>query len=238
MNTISNICYQLADTTDKKEIIKTRIKSLISPIKHLILAGNIGNIYNQDNLKDILTFLRSYVNIDKYIFYVPGYHEYENCKNNLETTYEVDKKLQELCKQCGIEFLQTTAIEGPEFVILGCTLWSLITQDAYSIVDKSLNIFQSKRQYTDLHCEQTYWLHKCLNKNRYTKKKLIVITYHSPSEQTVTSEQKQSGLDTMIASTLDYLVEKSDMWFFGNSTISINTYILKTPLISRNMNEL
>lgn len=236
MNTIGNIFYDFADTMEKKETIKLYLNSIIIPNKNLLLAGNICNIYYQEELKDILTYLRTLVNTSNHIFYVPGYHEYKNCKQYLDTTHTVDIKLQKICKQCGVEFLQLDAIEGTDFVIISCTLWSLITKDAYDSLEQSLNIFKNRQEYLDLHYEHSYWLQKTINKNKNTNKKLIVMTHHSPSIKNITFKLNAIAMAHHSASTLDYLVEQVDMWVYGNSNEPVNVLILGTPLISNPVN--
>ena len=81
----------------------------VEGVENLILAGDIGSIYQIDALKH---FFISCKNIFKNILYVPGNNEYYLREGfSVKTKKELDCDLEKLCSETGILLLNNSYIE-------------------------------------------------------------------------------------------------------------------------------
>ena len=166
--------------------------------KYLLLPGDICNISHPQ----FFTFL-DYCSINwKYVFYVPGNHEYYvNKKCYTELSQEYSKKIREKYKN--VYWLDNDFIflEEEDINIYGTTFWTPppfgSKYQARAIVNdyKSITYFneiKGYREYIDLNHVQSFSnesFNKLQNYLNDTTKKTIVIT-HFPPNRTGTSDPR------------------------------------------------
>lgn len=206
---ISDIHLEFLNSNNVK-----KISEKILPIASiLILSGDIGNPYKM--LYKI--FLRNMSRKFEKIFLICGNHEYyENYIN--ETKIQVDK----VCKEFdNIVFLDNSSYEYNNYLFIGTTLWSKVTNDAYEINDTiSINNF-TPSDYNILHNNAKEFL---LSTLKNTDKDVIIITHHLPSLSLI-HEQYLNDDDMLInqwfASDCDDVFmnnsTKIKAWFYGHT---------------------
>jgi sulfur relay (sulfurtransferase) DsrF/TusC family protein len=209
----------------------------------LILAGDIGYPSTLTTPhKNYEIFLDECSKIFKHIILIAGNHEYYS---DYAMTVE-ENKIRELVKKYNnIYFLQKDEIVIDDIVILGCTLWTYIP-DKYKFHIKSMMNDYKKITYIEdgkeyffnheynnkLNKEHIQWLFDRVEK--YSDKKIIVITHHLPSWKMI-HEKYLISKDSVImswafANNLDELIEKNEnicYWICGHSHRSMHKRIGK-----------
>lgn len=191
---------------------------------------------------------------NKEIVTVAGNHEYygETCPHHL-------KRLQEKAAQYDkVHFLENQAVEIGGVVFLGCTLWTdfrlwesgpfagLYTKtEALWEADNGMNdyrriaFFDGRRHRklmpndsVRLHLDSVRWLRDQFDGHR--GRKIVVVTHHAPSFQSVPDTYEQDVLSAAYASHLDDLVEQSGalLWVHGHTHERCDYMIGKTRVIA------
>lgn len=194
---------------------------IIPCAKNLILAGDIGSLYQLDTLKTF--FISCKQNFENIIF-VPGNNEYYSREGfQMKTLKELDEDLEMLCKETGIILLNNSYIETNEFIIFGSTWWSYIP-DTLSMrihIEKGRQINSDDFNY--LHCVARKSLNKVIEQKG--DKKLIVVSHYCPTKiGTMNLHHKKDDFINLIpyyfASSEKYL--KKDIvhtWIFGHTHV-------------------
>ena len=188
----------------------------------LVCAGDIGSPFT----KIYTQFLQKMVQKYKYVILVPGNHEYYQHSQVLNLTHprpmsEVEQKIEGLCKELGVIFLQKSSVKIEGVLFLGCTLWGDPTSsggedwwneryDAKHVAD-----FKSVDDYLRLHQDHRDWLTTQLR--RKSKLKRVVVTHHLPSYELIEPKFKDSPKNGYYTSNSDELVKKADLWFAGHT---------------------
>jgi Icc-related predicted phosphoesterase len=123
------------------------------------------------------------------VILVPGNHEYYDRHKDVSLN-SVDAMIEKECKKLGITFLNKNYVDikvpnGSEkffesYRILGCTLWSEATKEAYKGMNDRLKAILNHDELLKVHHEHCVWLKKHLQICKEKNVKAIVITHHLP----------------------------------------------------------
>jgi UDP-2,3-diacylglucosamine pyrophosphatase LpxH len=119
------------------------------------------------------------------IILIPGNHEYYD-RDKKATLDDVDRVIEKECDKLGITFLNKNYVMIPEYftkdryAVLGCTLWSEATKEAYCNMNDRLKAILSHTELLQTHKEHKEWLKKTLSKLHKKGIKTILVTHHLP----------------------------------------------------------
>ncbi len=206
----------------------------------LVLAGDIGVVPLKTDLEnkfELLRFqyfkrtFRIYKRFFTHIVFTAGNHSYYGCKTDM--TY-VDNKLNELCSELGVHYLQSNTVRIEKLLFIGCTLWSYITEEAYLKMNDSRTVFKDRADYNALNRKHTNWLISNLD-GIESNDKVVVVTHHLPSYKLIHPIYKGSTINSGFANHLDVLFEahqdKIQAWICGHTHKKINTSINDVPVL-------
>lgn len=178
----------------------------------------------------------------KPVIYVPGNHEYYG------DTYQLLRdKMQEESAGSNVHLLDCGKYEQDDVVILGATLWTdfLLLGDqslAMLTVEDGMNDFKKIRtlpQYRkfrpldalQIHSREKGWLEKEIQ--AAAGKKIVVVTHHLPSLQSVPEEYRTFPISAGYASNLDDLVARSGaaLWIHGHTHNACDYMIGETRVL-------
>jgi Icc-related predicted phosphoesterase len=157
------------------------------------------------------------------VILVPGNHEYYD-RDKSVCLEDVDAMIEKTCKKLGITFLNKNYVEIKNHVILGCTLWSEATKEAYKGMNDNLKAILSHDELLKVHCEHYVWLKTQLEKCKEKNLEAIVITHHLPLMELTHPKYLQpqyKPLNSAYASKLNSLFElysnKLRLWVCGHT---------------------
>jgi Icc-related predicted phosphoesterase len=162
--------------------------------KFLVLAGNIGCSVAFDILAKFLILCKKKY---EHVIYVPGNHEYINCKFDKAS---IDAKLEKLCNNCKVTYLHknSVVIDGVRFI--GDTLWSMEYTDKV-ISEYPQDVFEHKIDYISAHVESFQFIQKELFASMDTPEPVVVVTHYVPTRKLLkTSDKKEEIIYTDIIS--------------------------------------
>jgi Icc-related predicted phosphoesterase len=164
------------------------------------------------------------------VILVPGNHEYYD-RDKSVCLEDIDAMIENECKKLGITFLNKNYVEiknpkdspNPKsYRILGCTLWSEATKEAYKGMNDNLKAILSHDELLKVHCEHRDWLKIQLQKCKEKNLEAIVITHHLPLMELTHPKYLQpqyKPLNSAYASKLNSLFEdlgaKAPAWGHG-----------------------
>jgi len=201
----------------------------------LILAGDIGypecSIYKE--------FINYCSKAFESVILIAGNHEYYSKKS----IPEINKLISEIIS-CydNVNFLNNNYIIMDNCVILGTTLWSMISKkEMLSVITclSDLKKIHSKcnkkldiNAYNKMHIKNYIWLKKTMDD--FEGKKIIVVSHHLPSFELINNKYKNSKINSAFASKLDHLFANVSCWIFGHSHSSCETtkngcYLISNP---------
>lgn len=140
---------------------------------NLAMLGDIGNPFSKSYYDIIEIQSNRYNNV----YIIAGNHEYYNP----HTVSEVHCRIRStVAKFDNVFFLDRDTVTRDDVDIHGCTLWSMITDRASTI----LNDYRQTRFTPDdtrkWHLRDTRWLTQAINKSREQGRKCIVLTHYGP----------------------------------------------------------
>ncbi|MCJ1242530.1 hypothetical protein MMC14_010538 [Varicellaria rhodocarpa] len=140
---------------------------------------------------------------------------------------EADHLIAEVCAAhpAKLHYLNKSSYEvNDTFVILGCTLWSHVTNKqrlmVYSMLADHRCITQwSVARNNEVHAAELAWLKAALAQIEEAGKKAIVLTHHAPScRGTSAPEHNDSPISSAFGTDLDYLLKPPIvLWMFGHT---------------------
>ncbi len=184
---------------------------------------------------------------EKDIVYVAGNHEFYH-----HDYYQLLDDLRSAALKYDIHFLENNEIVLGGVRILGSTLWTnymatvnMVQNNAMTLAENSLadhrliklddkhsntGFFTARNAY-ELHCSSVKWLDKKLLQESFEGKTLVV-THHGPSIECAHKWFGHNDLGSAFYSSLDYLLEASDVWVYGHTHSNLNAMVEGTRLIS------
>lgn len=191
----------------------------------LILAGDVC-----DSCLTGIEFIRDVCSRFKHVLYVFGNHEYY--KQSIDGAKDV------LLRQIGskpdnLHILDCDTFEVDDVMFVGATLWTDLNNfdpTTTHLVSRGLNdcrLIRAKQDndvlfrgqlWTDLHCKHRDYIDIMCTSAKQQNKRVVVITHHAPSLQSVHDVFKGSDINGGFASNLDWLFEKHDIlyWIHGH----------------------
>lgn len=205
------------------EFRNNSFKNLIKPSAPILfLLGDIcvcGTNDDWNTFKKFLTFLSPQF---KYIFFVPGNHEYYTSSKNItnsETISGINLKIKKFIKTLGnvyalIDSAIKMTINEIKYVFIGTTLWSYIEPKNYKLINSSMNDYSSIwvqndkiidtdkkpnrfRHYnvhdmSKLHIKSVKFINRTLKKIN-TDETAILLTHHKPiRDEPITNKISQA----------------------------------------------
>ena len=197
----------------------------------LIMAGDIGSIYRYNQLYH---FLEKVANMFTYVLYVPGNWEYYMLPNYTPLTInELNNRLNSLSVIKNLYILNTSSIIIDNVCFVGCTLWSDLK---ISLPHYIVKIFKMNTSfYSYKHSKDKNFITDMTNYCKENNIKMVVITHHCPSYETLQKWKKKDKFTSLYASNLDYMLDKNliDTWICGHVHINFDFYSEKgTRVIS------
>lgn len=221
----------------KNEKCVNPFKYITPSAEYLILAGDIGSLYNPLQL---YIFLKKLSPFYKAIFFTPGNHEYYRLDSNthlsLANLEKRMKQMEEIIPNLFLLDKQTYYFPKQNFCLTGATLWSRIrggsTIPAYIVKIRDFNT----RRYNERHTKELNYLIDCARYCNGKKIKLVAVTHHCPSKIMV--KDKKTNFKELYATDLNHILHKKyfDCWIFGHIHKNFDTLSPgKTRLVSNQL---
>lgn len=222
---MSNNLYEFQLASDihieKRYPEKLSITDFITPCcKSLILAGDIGSIYYEDQLNWFFQTCKE--NFETVIF-VPGNNEYYSRDGFEQVTFtELNKRIAKICNETGVILLNNSYLETEDLIIFGSTWWSGIP-DQLSMRIKIDDHHITADEFNCLHYVSKISLNRVLAIKG--SKRILVITHYCPTKLgTMNSHHKKDDFVSLVpyyfASSEKYLKSGIiDAWIFGHTHV-------------------
>ena len=213
----------------------------------LIVAGDLGVAGDGMNGGSRLNFeykamLEYFAKRWNYVILVPGNHEYYD-RNKHCSLNDVDNMIRKECDKLGIVFLNKDSVvidldpkasTGSKVLkLIGCTLWSEATFEAYKGMNDKLKAILSHSELLKTHKEHKDWLSKELKKSKKRGEEVIVVTHHLPLQalthpkyltdrykalnSAYASNLEDIIMDCKIKSAKEYESSVIERWFCGHT---------------------
>jgi hypothetical protein len=211
-----------------------KLYPVISPDEILIIAGDLGvagsGVTKLSMNEEYRSMLQYFAKRWNTVILIPGNHEYYDRDRYCKLEH-VDAMIEFECKKLGIVFLNKNAIkikeserslersskesEQSSIYILGCTLWSEATPQAYKGMNDKLKAILSHKELISTHNEHKDWLeysiHNIQRKDKHAK--ILVITHHLPLYELTHPKYltpKYKPLNSAYASDLSLLIDSTN----------------------------
>ena len=211
----------------------------------LVLAGDISTPHKwEKNSYVALTqkaFFNRVCNEFGHVIYVPGNHEhYHGDVNETETILK-----NELAQYDNVTFGTHVEYDGGDFAIVGNTLWTDFDKGnpiVMNAANRGMNDFHivhnGSHRYTSEDAMRRHLIAKFdLSESAYkfADKKLIVVSHHLPSYQSIDEYFRDSYLNGAFASHLDEFMQeiKAAVWIHGHSHAPMDMMIGMTRVIRK-----
>lgn len=198
-------------------------KSKGNGAKYLFLAGDIAN-----NVKSLEGFLKKCISEGEWekIFYVPGNHEYYGKDKNLPVATFNYRNI----KVDNVHCLHHNVIELPEIIVMGATLWSVLSPSIFENMNDSRKIRYNYKKVTlhqiiNMHDIDVNYINNTLNDyiKSENNKKILCMTHHAPSYSLKEENDDDDNSDNSgYYSICDNLIMKSNYWLYGHTHIPMN----------------
>lgn len=190
----------------------------------LILAGDIGSLYNICQLKQLLGQACS-----KYskVIYVAGNHEYYTEKNHDELSFkELYQRLRSLEQDfSNLKILEKEYVIIDGYCIAGCTMWSdcKVKIPPYIVRIRDINYL-----YRKLYSESVTFIKSTIEMCQKRGYKLLMVTHHPPSYDCINPIQNGDAYISLYASALDHLLKSQsvDAWIHGHTHYNQDFYTI------------
>ncbi|KAF4509321.1 hypothetical protein G6O67_005586 [Ophiocordyceps sinensis] len=190
----------------------------------LLLAGDIGRLLDYDGY---LGFLQGLAPRYRKVFLVLGNHEFYGLDHG--SGLDAARRLsREPSLADTVVVLNKTRWDDPDsnLTILGCTLWSAISDEARGVVEAKVNDFKkmgawTARKHNEVHADEVAWLRHQVSLAR--GRLLLVATHHAPCLEG-TSQPGHSDNPWSSAFATDLLAQEGwggvSVWVFGHTHYS------------------
>ncbi|KYQ99654.1 hypothetical protein DLAC_03591 [Tieghemostelium lacteum] len=226
---------------------------------YLALVGDIGSPLHPT----LEPFLEKVSKLHDQVFYVAGNHEYYNKSRVLDSFYTISQ-IQTQIKQItskfpNVHFMENNVFQIDEYKVIGCTLWSDISDGNALQVERALNDYRliaiddntlpkGKRV---VNAKDTTFIHK--NSIAFIKQQLemspqtpcLVLTHHSPmftQGSMETADPQYGGIEKAINhgfhTDLTKFIENHPnikAWIFGHTHWSCKFQYSKTLIASNQL---
>ena len=203
--------------------------------EYLCLLGDIGLVKDPGLFWFLENLLRCYHSLK--IFYVLGNHEAYH--TSLENAHAIMRNFEgKMSRKYGRRFFvmnRTRHDIDPDITVLGCTLWSHITDDQTREVWKTLTDFKDNgirdrdvNGHREDHQEDLDWLNKEVSRieEEEPDRQIIILTHHSPTiDQRINNPEHKnskvrSGFVTDLSQEMCWKSKNVRCWAFGHTHYS------------------
>lgn len=236
---------------------------------YLALCGDIGN-FSSPLYEPFIEYCSK---LFEHVFYIAGNHEFYNSKVNIdkymaiinlntitdlmqlklqEQILTIEETLESIAKLCdkfqNVHFLNKSVYQIPstDYHIIGCTLWSNVDMDIYTLIQFNdfKKIMETKTKllhpgaYKQMHSNHRQFLEDiiCNISSTNENAKIIVLTHHCPTFKVIDDKyltEENYDANTFFASDLEYLFgENVKAWLCGHThgckQVTINNTIVAT----------
>lgn len=198
---------------------------------NLILTGDICYFKHPNFLKFFSEISKMY----KYIYFVPGNHEYYSHYEIPDCCFsEIDYIIEEKLKNFkNVYFLQKNYIELDNIIIGGATMWcetnkdlinhphaKILTNDCFmKLKNKYIPVLSKIKKINKIH---TRWLEDFIKISNEKNKKVIVLTHYLPSIKCINKKYKFSPINEFYYTSCDHLFKRVDYWIAGHTHHSLH----------------
>lgn len=181
----------------------------------LLLAGDIGWPVDVDGSMnpEFTTLLTAFRQRWRHVVLVPGNHEYYP---GLEIE-QTEAVLQRIGAATDVHVLQKASLDLGSFRILGCTLWSEMSPNAYGVLNDRFIKGNTYPEHILRHHDHRTWLTREL---AATTQPTIVLTHHLPTFELIHPFYRSQD-NTGYATALDELIVASGkyvkLWACGHT---------------------
>jgi len=190
--------------------------SLIVPTANiLVLAGDIGSLYQYEQLRDFLTKLCPKF---KMVIYVPGNCEYYRIQEiRPESMGVLFERILRISNNIpNLHILDRSSIRVGNVCIAGATLWSRLDTQIPKYIVRIHGI--STERYTTAFENDLHYIQTMINHCHQKQLKLVVVTHYAPTYRALDGARKKKRLQSLYASHLDHLLssDKVHTWICGH----------------------
>lgn len=193
----------------------------------LVLAGDIGNLYEYEKLKHFLQWC-----CDNFVavVFIPGNHEfYTPYKTVSVYKYELEFILHKINSLIpNLYILSRGCIEINNIYFIGCTLWTNFREKylpKYIVKIKDYN----KYKYNKEHFKDIKYIQRALK----LKKKCIIITHHPPINHV--QNPKKKNFKSLYYNNFENLIKQNPhilTWICGHTHKNFDIVINKTRIVT------
>lgn len=197
----------------------------------LILAGDIGSIYYEEQFTE---FMKSVKNHFSNVIYILGNKEFYQKDGFAPIPFEeLLQKYIQLCERLDVHLLYNSTLETDDLIIFGSTWWSHIPD--HQNKDFGLPILNTPGCMMDiddfnfLHIQARKSLNNVIKRNN-GEKKILVVSHYCPTRfGTMNTNHKRDDSVTFtpyyFSSSEKYLRrEKIDTWIYGHTHVFRNFF--------------
>ena len=199
----------------------------------LLLAGDI--MYLKDSIFIRRRFLTELSQKYSHVLIVPGNHEFY-AYNDIKAYG--DSWQIELRPNIHYYYNKVVHIGDTDFII--STLWSKLDPLQEKKIQQGMSDFYqigyngewlTPRHYNEEYENCVNFIREAIEKS--TAEKIVVVTHHAPSLQTVAPQHQNSILRSAFASDLEELIRNSriDYWVYGHSHTNIDCQVGQTKIV-------
>lgn len=199
----------------------------------LLLAGDI--MYLKDSIFIRRRFLTELSHKYSQVLIVPGNHEFY-AYNDIKAYG--DSWQIELRPNIHYYYNKVVHIGDTDFIL--STLWSKLDLLQEKRIQQGMSDFYqigyngewlTPRHYNEEHDNCVRFIREAVEKS--TADKIVVVTHHAPSLQTVAPQHQNSILRSAFSSDLEELIKNSriDYWVYGHSHTNIDCQVGQTKII-------
>lgn len=207
----------------------------------MILAGDILNFDDPDQLDKLLEFLKPWKN--KPVLFVPGNHEYYT-----DTTNNMEQLRDRFCKliqeRSDIVLLDgSTCSRHGKIAFFGDTMWTDLEDGTkaplaakvmsdYRYIrhdDRKLTVDDTMEFHKEYLDRLDAWLFMC---EHYPGYKRVVISHHCPIRESGKYEEQSAYVSTKTRAIIENPDSKIDLWVYGHTHAKHDYMIGNTRIIS------
>ena len=224
-----HIEYEESDHVDVRNYIEKK-----SDVDIIVLAGDIGNLYRYEQLKNFLVDVsRMYI----YIFYVPGNHEFymrrtlpiKSYKALYNDLYQLEKDVERL-----IILNNDSYLVDNKYCVIGSTLWSYIN-DSQKFPFYRVKIYGfNKFIYNKYNHNNYMYIRSMLKLCKQRGWTPVVITHYPPSFKCIQTRRQHDECRYLYANHFDDLMTEFQprVWIAGHTHENFDLVIRNTRIIS------
>lgn len=219
----------------------------------LLLAGDVCNFGKRTTFGG---FIQNVCERFKHVVYVPGNHEYydSSLTNGIKKFWKLlalDCKMEQLPFPKNLTILDSDVIEFGDVVVIGATCWTSF-RNANPIIMNQATFLMNDYAYIrhggvdgyghrltpdlvfSMYYEQSNFIFEQIQLAKDAGKKVIVVTHHAPSHESVPAIYKCEGdANELYANHFEYRIESArpDFWVHGHIHTACEYKIADTTVI-------